>query len=106
MANELTVTIGDKKYPFRRINLTTFKKHIEFMKSGARLAQGETPDPAAMFDSLLEMAQIIHECVVRVRPEVTLDELMEGLDQGNIADVYAGVMSGSGFTPQAAPAGE
>jgi len=104
---ELTVTIGDNEYPFKRVNLTTFKKHLEFMKASARMARdvadGKPTDPGAALAYTIEMAEIIHECIVRARSEVTLQEVMDGLDQGNINEAYGKVMSGSGYVPAGEP---
>ncbi len=105
--NALKVSIGDKEYPFKRINLTSFKKHLAFMQASARMAhdaaEGKPTDPEQALAYTIEMAEIIHECIERAQPGVTLQEVMDGLDQGNINEAYARVMSGSGYVPAGEP---
>lgn len=108
--NTNTVKIGDVEYPFKRVNLATFKKHLAFMQAGARMAreadEGKTPNAEAAFGQIMEMAEIVHECIARAKPEVTLDQLMEGLDQDSVAAAYAQVMTGSGYVPAGEPTAE
>ena len=98
-----TVRIGDKDYAFKRVNLATWKKHLEFMKASARMAAaaaaGKAPDSEQAIGSVMEMAEIIHECIARADPSVQLDTILEGLDQGNIGEIYGAVMAGSSFVP-------
>jgi len=97
---EMTVKIGEKEYPFRKINMTIFKAHLEFMKKNAQAATGTAPiDPGAAMDGMLEMTQIIFECIRRAQPEVTLEQVMEGLDEDNIGDAFRRVMQGGKFVP-------
>lgn len=106
-ANTSTVKVGDVEYTFKRVNLATWKKHADFMRSSARAARGgaeaAAADPEAMVGTLLEMGEIVYECIVRANPGVTLETILEGLDQENIGPVYTKVMTGSGYVPVGEP---
>lgn len=96
---EMTVKIGEKEYPFKKINMTIFKAHLAFMKKNAARTAGEAPNADDAMDGMLEMTQIIFECIKRAQTEVTLEEIMEGLDQDNIGEAFAKVMQGGKFVP-------
>lgn len=100
---ELTVTIGDKTYPFKKINMAIFKEHLEFLKKNARRAAGEQPDPSEALDGMIEMAQIVFKCIRRARPEVTLEQLMDDLDQDTLPEAFGRVMRGGEFVPAGEP---
>lgn len=97
---EMTVRIGDQEYPFKKINLAIIKEHLEFLKRNARLqTAGGVPDSDAALDGLIEMTQIIHKCIKRARPEVTIEQVMEDLDQDTVGEVFGRVMRGGEFVP-------
>jgi hypothetical protein len=96
----IDVQIGDKKYKARRVNLASMEKHEAFFKRAFKAhAAGAAEIDENSLNDFREMAEIIHECIVRVQPEVTLEEIKDGLDIGSAGLVYGGVMSGSGFVP-------
>jgi hypothetical protein len=98
--NTSTVRIGDREYPFVQVSLFTIKKHLEFMKAQARMVdEGKSPGALVSLEQLMEMGEIIHECIVEASPEVTLDEVLKGIHQATVYEQYGVVMNGSGFVP-------
>lgn len=102
----LDVKIGEKMFKFKRVNIATLKKHGPFLKKSAAARGLQDIDADFGFDGIFEMTQIIHECVVRAQPEVTLEQIEEEADEATIVTAFNSVMTGSGFVAEAAAPGE
>lgn len=56
-----------------------------------------------MFDIMLARGKVITEALRRNYPEITENEVFEGLDLHNTSDMWAKVLGASGFAPGDAP---
>jgi hypothetical protein len=97
--SDFTLKIGDKEYPAKRVNLATLKRHKEFLKRSSATAASGKADLEDSVDGLFEMTAIVHACIQRAKPEVTLEEIEEALDSETLVAAFAQVMTGSGFSP-------
>jgi len=99
-----TIQAGDRTFRFKRMNIATFKKHLEFIKSAGKIADdqaaGKPIDYALALNGVVAMTEIVFECVKRADPTVTLEMIEEHFDQESIGRAFQAVMSGSGFVPQ------
>ncbi|HZF19508.1 MAG TPA: hypothetical protein VE008_07355 [Burkholderiales bacterium] len=100
---DFTLKIGGKEYSAKRVNLATLKKHKEFLKRGAAMAASGKIDLPGEIDGLFEMTAIVHACIARANPGVSLEEIEEGLNQDELVGAFNAVMTGSGFASSGEP---
>lgn len=93
MIEGIKVKIGEREYVIPPLNLKRLKAlqaQIEFINS---------IKPTEVFTEKYydAMADVVHAAVTRNHPEVSRDEIEEGLDLGNIKAAYHATMNVSGL---------
>lgn len=95
----ISVTLGGTEYIVPPLSLRSVRKFA--------LAIQQLGDDSALAgpEKLDRLLEVVHASLVRNYPDITIEELGEMLDLGNMMAVFEAVMRASGFTrePAAAP---
>lgn len=101
--NTVEITLGNKTYRAAPVNIATLKKHKQFLQEAAAVKGGAPIDAGREIESMFIMAEIIHACIARVDPSITLAEVEGAIDKANLIMAYNTVMGVSGFVSGGAP---
>lgn len=92
------VNLGGRDFTVPPLNLKALRRLAPTISALADMADVPTPEQVG------QIAEVVHAAVVRNYPEITVDEMEELLDLGNIKAVLQAILSGSGLT-QGEPGG-
>ena len=96
------ITVGGKTYIVPPLNFKRIKKLAPMLGRLNELPDNKIPTPEELGDFL----QIVHLALTRNYPEMTMDEVEEMVDLGNLKFIMASVMGVSGFVKGETLAGQ
>ena len=93
------VRMSDKEYKVAPLNFRALRELAGSIKVLQTIKEGEMPN-AEQMETLVKIA---HSAIHRNYPEITIDEVAEGLDFGNFSSVLSAVMGVAGLLGREAP---
>ncbi len=94
--------IGGKTYVFPPLNFRRIKKLAPLIERLQRVDPKKIPTP----EELNDFVELIHSALSRNYPDMTVEEVEEMVDLGNLPKVVLSVMGASGFVQGEKVAGE
>lgn len=89
------ITLGNKQYLMPALNLRGMRTHRETLQ---KMQQGRSFDEPVTDEYIDSVCKIFHCALARNYPELTEEEVLEGVDMRNLGALTFAVMGLSGFT--------
>lgn len=87
------IKLSGEAYTLPPLNLTNVRKHEDFFK---RVTRGEIRLDASS-DDMLTLGSIVFFALKRNYPDITQEQVEDGIDLNNMVKVFAAVMTAQGF---------
>ena len=94
MPSGTKISLGDREYFIAPMNIKTMKAHQE-------LISAMTKPGFDVMEQLDAFAELVRAALSRTVPSITLDEVQEGVDMGNIPLLMEALFKASGFESKA-----
>jgi hypothetical protein len=93
MIEGVEIKLGDKTYVVPALNFKLLKKH----KADIEVITSATPDAGLDTEIADRVVKVVHAALTRNYPNITLDEIEDGLDLRNNRNVMGALLGQSGF---------
>lgn len=96
------VVLGVKAYKVPPLNMRSVRELMPKLEGLSQLQRGSMPSP----DQMMVIAEVVHAAMKRSYPSITIEEVEDSLDLGNMTDAFNAVMSVSGLEKRREGEGE
>jgi len=96
------VMIGETEFKVPPLNFRALREHMDSINRLSNLRNGASPGP----QDFASISAVVHAALARNYPQITLDEVEDMLDIGNMTEVLNAVMAMSGLVRREGEPGE